>query len=369
MILSKKRSILPIFQTSGAFLPSIQQSSQQFKWQSFLSLISNPHCKFLYLFHMYNCFYMQWIYAGKSISIAHIFDIELYHFDIDCYLYQIHMNKRGSSMKAGLLYFRQMLLWYRVTRAGRLTPGQTIPLQDGVAQVVLNDAARLITGRKKHKRDRALDLADGSGIPTLNDIVIRSAASAAWEAANGGAMTGALTECDARTRAATTGLMRPKWETTASINLAECWNSSVELNFRNGGKNIFRQGKLLCFRVYSRNEGEWGQNFRSIIKIFMKTVPPSKALGQGLGPAAPQHSAWTREGLHSCCPQHKAWPSLDIHSCCPQQSTWPGQASVPAPPSRARDLGWSSVPDGHSRARRLGRASNPAAPSSCFGPG
>ena len=39
-----------------------------------------------------------------------------------------------------------------------------------------------------------------------------------------------------------------------------------------GVKNICRQGKLLCFRVYSRNEGEWGQNFRSIIKIFIKKV-------------------------------------------------------------------------------------------------
>ena len=32
------------------------------------------------------------------------------------------------------------------------------------------------------------------------------------------------------------------------------------------------QGKLLCFGVYSRNEGEWGQNFCSIIKIFIKKV-------------------------------------------------------------------------------------------------
>ena len=38
-----------------------------------------------------------------------------------------------------------------------------------------------------------------------------------------------------------------------------------------GGINMCRQGKLLCFRVYSRNEGELGQNFRSIIKIFIKT--------------------------------------------------------------------------------------------------
>ena len=33
---------------------------------------------------------------------------------------------------------------------------------------------------------------------------------------------------------------------------------------------MYRQGKLLCFRVYYRNQGELGQNFRSIIKIFMK---------------------------------------------------------------------------------------------------
>ena len=39
-----------------------------------------------------------------------------------------------------------------------------------------------------------------------------------------------------------------------------------------GAKNICKQGKLLCFRVYSINEGEWGQNFCSIIKIFIKKV-------------------------------------------------------------------------------------------------
>ena len=39
-----------------------------------------------------------------------------------------------------------------------------------------------------------------------------------------------------------------------------------------GGINMCRQGKLICFRVYSRNEGELGQNIRSIIKIFNKKV-------------------------------------------------------------------------------------------------
>ena len=98
---------------------------------------------------------------------------------------------------------------------------------DRSTQTILNNLARTITGSKRSDRTRIRTIASLSGIPTLNEIIIRLAANAAWNAANGGTLNHLLSCNDPRTRATASGLLRP-----SSHTLPYLINVVIRLFFR-----------------------------------------------------------------------------------------------------------------------------------------
>ena len=96
---------------------------------------------------------------------------------------------------------------------------------------MLNDLARVLLGARRADRIRVEELSDRSGLPTVNGIVIKQAAMAAWNAVLGGScLNNALLTFDGRTRGATTGLRRPiSKRSVASCNMSAAWNASEEL--------------------------------------------------------------------------------------------------------------------------------------------
>ena len=124
---------------------------------------------------------------------------------------------------------------------GRLRVGawitRTVPINadppptsaDASAQVILNDLARTLTGKRRYDRASCRSLATKSGIQSLNELAVQSAAMAAWHAFNGGPLRDLLTEADPRTRASAAGLLRAAHPTTSATNMARCWNASAEL--------------------------------------------------------------------------------------------------------------------------------------------
>ena len=67
------------------------------------------------------------------------------------------------------------------------------------AQVVMNDLARVLLGTRRSDRVPTSILAEKSGLPTINELVIRGSAVAAWSAANGGPLECLLLAPDSRT--------------------------------------------------------------------------------------------------------------------------------------------------------------------------
>ena len=98
---------------------------------------------------------------------------------------QLPRGKLRTEIARSLVIGRlQASAW--VTRSVRLNlPGNGQQTSKGPAQVVLNDLARLLLGKKRTDRYKAVDLSDKSGLPTVNEIVVRQAAIAAWKATNG----------------------------------------------------------------------------------------------------------------------------------------------------------------------------------------
>ena len=56
---------------------------------------------------------------------------------------------------------------------------------------------------------RAVDLSDRSGLPTVNEIVVRQSAIMAWRASNGNTLQDVLEKYDDRTRGASGDLRKP----------------------------------------------------------------------------------------------------------------------------------------------------------------
>ena len=120
-----------------------------------------------------------------------------------------------------------------VTRPVRLPQEQGGPtIDDGGAQIALNDLARVLLGVKRADRIRATELADRAGIPTMNEIIVRQSAIAAWKAINipNAALENVLVRYDSRTRGGLSDLRRPiSTNCVAAVNMAKVWNSSEAL--------------------------------------------------------------------------------------------------------------------------------------------
>ena len=139
---------------------------------------------------------------------------------------------RGSLLRAAsqaLVIGRiQCSAW--VTREARLenSRGTRVSTEE---QVALNDLARILTGTKRCEHVRTEDLIKKACIPTLNEIVVRQSAMAAWKAMrhDNAALRPLLVAFDGRTRSASEDLVKPSVDTIAARNIANAWNHSPGL--------------------------------------------------------------------------------------------------------------------------------------------
>ena len=135
------------------------------------------------------------------------------------------LNEIATSLVIGRL---QSSCW--VTRLARLDTLPGHPKTRDPAQIVLNDLSRILLGITRADHFKVEDLADRSGLPTLNEIVVRQAAVASWKAARGGALEEVLESYDNRTRGSARNLRRPiSQRCTGALNMANTWNASHTL--------------------------------------------------------------------------------------------------------------------------------------------
>ena len=120
-----------------------------------------------------------------------------------------------------------------MTRAARINPTDSLqnpPPNKGPAQVMLNDSARLFMGIRRAKHYRAVDLSDRSGLPTVNEIVVRQSAIVAWRASNGNTLQDVLEKYEDRTRGASGYLRKPVSQCCLpAVNMCTIWNSCEAL--------------------------------------------------------------------------------------------------------------------------------------------
>ena len=116
----------------------------------------------------------------------------------------------------------QVASW--ITREARLEPRN--PSSDDIAaQRVMNSLGRTLLGVKRSDRYRVTDLVDRANLPTVNQIVVKGAALAAWKAQNGGPLADLLEDFDGRTRGCANNLTKPaSSRCIAAKNLADVWN-------------------------------------------------------------------------------------------------------------------------------------------------
>ena len=117
-----------------------------------------------------------------------------------------------------------------VTRRVRLSPEQPRNGDDVATQRTMTELARTLIGARRADRLRVQDLADRAALPTLNEIVTRQAAIAAWKSVKGGALHDLLQLYDDRTRGHLRNLRRPlSHRCIAASNMADVWNASEHL--------------------------------------------------------------------------------------------------------------------------------------------
>ena len=99
-------------------------------------------------------------------------------------------------------------------------------------QIVVNDALRLLAGVRRSDRVKLTDLREDVDVPTVNYVVARDAAMAAWWAMaspEGSPLSGIMEELrpDLRTRGATDGLLRPPKDSRNIYvgNMVKIWNA------------------------------------------------------------------------------------------------------------------------------------------------
>ena len=100
-------------------------------------------------------------------------------------------------------------------------------------QVALNDLARVLLGKKRSDCINCAKLAEKAKLPTINEIVTKQAAMAAWKSLNGAdgsSLAGLLEPQDSRTRGGISGLVNPtSVRCIAVTNMAKVWNASEAL--------------------------------------------------------------------------------------------------------------------------------------------
>ena len=91
---------------------------------------------------------------------------------------------------------------------------------------------RELLGSKKVDRERVSELADRAGLPTLNEVVVRQAAVAAWKAMRdpSSPFASLVKLADARTRSNAQEHVQPvSVRCLAARNISAVWNASEDL--------------------------------------------------------------------------------------------------------------------------------------------
>ena len=133
---------------------------------------------------------------------------------------QIHTNTQIHKL--------QCAAW--ITRVARVHPQGHAKAVDADTQVVLNDTYRTLLGYKRADHITVSELATRASMPTLNELVVRGAAMAAWKASVGSPLSHMLAKYDERSRASAAGLLRPcSINNIGAVNMAVCLTASVEL--------------------------------------------------------------------------------------------------------------------------------------------
>ena len=116
-----------------------------------------------------------------------------------------------------------------VTRRARLNPLQPQTGEDVATQRTLTELARTLMGVRRSDRVRVVDLVERMNC-SLNELVVKQAAVAAWKAVNGGALHDLLHPYDERTRGHLRNLRRASSNRClAAVNMADVWNASEQL--------------------------------------------------------------------------------------------------------------------------------------------
>ena len=116
-----------------------------------------------------------------------------------------------------------------ITREARLNP-KPHHGDDISTQRIMNDLARTLLGVKRIDHHRVSYLADRASLPTVNQVVVKGSALAAWKAENGGPLADLLEPHDGRTRGSSNNLRRPtSVRCQAAVNMAASWNNSAGL--------------------------------------------------------------------------------------------------------------------------------------------
>ena len=119
------------------------------------------------------------------------------------------------------------------TPVARINPADSLhhpQPNEGPAQVVLTDLARMLLGVRRTEHIRAADLVDRVGIPTVNEIVVRQSAVMAWRACKCNALKEVLEGYDGRTRGATGDLRKAiSRRCLPAVNMCHAWNTSEAL--------------------------------------------------------------------------------------------------------------------------------------------
>ena len=118
------------------------------------------------------------------------------------------------------------------TLSVRLSEDDTITGRSRSLQVAVNDAMRMLAGVDRRDRVKLADLQGDVNMPTVNYVVARQAAMAAWHAMaspSGSSLSSIITDLkpDSRTRGASDGLLRmPKDPRNIHVgNMVKIWNA------------------------------------------------------------------------------------------------------------------------------------------------
>ena len=156
------------------------------------------------------------------------------------------LNEVGRALVVGRA---QTCAW--VTRPVRIQPDQA-RVDDGGAQVALNDLARVLLGVKRTDRIPTANLLDRAKIPTMNELVAHQSAIAAWKAMNlpEAPLRPLLEVSDPRTRGGNDGLVRPvSARSIAATNMAGMWNASANLRLASTIMEAQREARKLAMKI------------------------------------------------------------------------------------------------------------------------